>query len=126
VGPLSNDPNGYFLRPYHALSAVGSAGSTPGYMTRGPGFTAPPGTYAIDFRLRAPSPTGTVATISVYDSATKTVLATHDVAAAEMTPGNLWTQLTLTPIVPSGCHTIELRTYWTGTGNLDVGPVRVR
>jgi hypothetical protein len=126
VAPLSNDPNHYFLRPYHALSAVGSAGSTPGYMTRGPGFAAPAGTYAIDFRLRAPSPTGTVATLSVYDSASKTVLATHDVAAGEMTPGNLWTQITLTATVPSGCHTLELRTNWSGTGNLDVGPIRVR
>jgi hypothetical protein len=43
-----------------------------------------------------------------------------------MNPGNLWTQITLSATVPSGCQTIELRTYWTGTGNLDVGPVRVR
>jgi len=127
TAPLASDAKGYFLRPYRALSAVASAGSQPGYMTRGPGFAAPAGAYAVDFRLRAPSPSGTVATLSVYDDASGTVLATHDVAASEMATGNLWTEITLDVTVPAAaCTLIELRTYWTGTGNLDVGPIRVR
>jgi hypothetical protein len=126
VAPLSSDAQGYFLRPYHALSAVGSAGSQPGYMTRGPGFQAPPGAYAVDFRLRAPAPTGTVATVSVYDDVTGAVLASHDVAAAEMATGNLWTEITVSFTVTAPCSQIELRTYWSGSGNLDVGPIRVR
>jgi hypothetical protein len=126
VAPLTDDANGYFLRPYHVLSAVASAGSVPGYMTRGPGFRAPPGTYAVDFRLRAPSPTGTVATISILDDVSGAVLATEDVSAAEMATGNLWTEITVNITVTSPCAVLELRTYWSGTGNLDVGPIRVR
>jgi hypothetical protein len=126
VAPLSSDPGGYFLRPYHVLSAVGSAGSKPGYMTLGPGFQASPGAYTVDFRLRAPSPTGTVATLSIYDDVTSAVLATHDVAAADLATGNEWTEISVPVTVSAPCTRIELRTYWTGTGNLDVGPIRVR
>jgi hypothetical protein len=126
VAPLTNDPNGYFVRPYHVLSAVSSAGSQPGYMTNGPGFYAPQGTYTVDFRLRAPAPTGTVATVSVQDVVSGTVLASHDVAASEMASGNQWTQISLVAAVPAGCNQLALRTHWSGSGNLDVGPIRVR
>jgi len=123
VLPLTNDANEYFLRPFHALSAVVGL-SQPGYMTRGPGFLAPPGTYAVDFRLRAPTASGTVATVSVTDGSAN-VLATQDVGAAQVAASNAWTEVTLSVTVTGPCTLLDLRTYWTGTSNLDLGPVRV-
>jgi hypothetical protein len=125
VPPMASDASSYFVRPYHAISAVVGL-SQPGLMTKGPGFLAPPGTYQFDFALRAPSPTGTVATLEVYDAAADRVLASHDVASSEMVTGNQWTRITVAATVSSACNRIELRTRWTGTGNLDVGPIRVR
>jgi hypothetical protein len=126
VAPMTNDANNYFVRPYHALSAVTGL-SQAGKMTAGPGFRAPAGTYQVDFLLRAPQPTGTVATVDVYDAVSNTVLASHDVGANEMATGNQWTMITLSAVtVPAGCNRIELRTTWPGTANLDVGPIRVR
>jgi hypothetical protein len=95
-------------------------------MTTGPGFAAPPGTYEVDFFLRAPSPTGTIATVSVRDATTSSVLATHDVLASEMATANAWTRITLTATVPAGCHRLDFDTAWSGTANLDVAAIRVR
>ncbi len=125
VGPMTSDAGTYFLRPYHVLSAV-TGMSQPGYMTRGPGFEAPPGAYVVEFLLRAPMPAGTMATVDVYDAASGSVLAAHDVTAAEMGTGNTWTPITLPATIGSTCNRIEFRTRWTGTSNLDVGAIRVR
>ncbi len=133
VAPPSSDPNGYFLRPYHALSAVvlDEGGSQPGYITKGPGFQAPPGSYEVDFRLRAPAPSAGVVTVSVYDDVSQAILATHDVTAAELLDAdgganNTWVEVTVNVTVTAPCNQLELRTYWHGGSNLDVGPIRVR
>ncbi|MDB4997615.1 MAG: hypothetical protein JWM74_5047 [Myxococcaceae bacterium] len=123
--PLKSEAKGYFVRPHHVISAV-TGTSTAGLVTTGPGFAAPPGSYDVDFFLRAPSPTGTVATVSIRDTTTSTVLATHDVPASEMAASNAWTRVTLTAVVPAGCHVLDFDTAWTGTANLDVAAIRVR
>jgi hypothetical protein len=125
VSPMQRDSNGYFLRPYHALSAV-TGMSTAGMMTKGPGFEAPAGSYKVDFHLRAPQPSGTVAALQIYDALTSTILTSHDVDASEMAPNNQWTVVTLDADIAAGCHEIELRTIWPGAENLDVGSIRVR
>jgi hypothetical protein len=128
VAPLSSDANGYYPRPYHALSAVVLAmgGSQPGYMTLGPGFQAPPGTYQVDFRLRAPAPADGLATVSVKDDVSGSTLVSHDVAGSELATGNMWSEITVTVPVTAPCNQLDLRVYWHGGSNLDVGPIRVR
>jgi hypothetical protein len=125
TAPLRNEAKGYFVRPHHVLSAV-TGSSAAGLMTTGPGFLAPPGSYEVDFLLRAPAPTGTVATVSVRDIAAGTVLATHDVPASDMAASNDWTRVTLTAVVPAGCHVLDFETAWSATSNLDVAAIRVR
>jgi hypothetical protein len=123
--PLTADNNQYFLRPHHVLSGVTGL-SQAGFMTRGPGWTIPTGTYQVDFFLRAPSPVGKMATVDVRDTISGNVLVSGDVNAADMASGNTWTQITLPVFVTSANTQIELRTYWYATANMDVAAIRIR
>src|SRR5271165_1666108 len=53
VAPLRSDPSGY-SSGRTTRSARWGLRDRSRYMTRGPGFVAPPGNYVIDYRLRAP------------------------------------------------------------------------
>jgi hypothetical protein len=90
--PLFTSSSSYFLRPHNALSAVNGL-SSPGAMTYGPYWNFAPGSYQAEFLLRAPLPSGTMATLDVYDANTGTQLAQHAVVAADLTPGNQWTRI---------------------------------
>ncbi len=127
VLPMRADAT-FFVRPHHVISAVAGM-SSPGLLTDGPGlFVAPSAQpYEASFFLRAPSPTGTMAHLEIADELTGAVLASRDVAAADMAAANAWTRITLSfAPPPAACNRIALRTRWTGAANLDAGPIRVR
>jgi hypothetical protein len=123
--PLLMSDNNFFVRPHHVLSAVKDV-SAPGYLTYGPGQNYLPGSYQVDFFLRAPDPLGTMATIEVFDSQTNQVLASQDVLADHMTNGNDWTRITLHYAVSASDNRVEFRIYWHGTANMDISAIRVR
>jgi hypothetical protein len=124
--PLLSSAGGYFLRPHNVLSADISGGSRPGHMTYGPYWTLPVGTYDVDFFLRAPSPSGAVATVDVYDSSTGQVLVSRVLNSADLTSGNRWTRVTLRAQVSNPSNSLELRVWWHGGSNLDVACIAVR
>jgi hypothetical protein len=115
----------YYVRPHNVLSAV-SGLSSPGHMTYGPYANVPAGSYQVDFFLRSPQPVGKMATLDVYDSNAGVVLASRDVQAADMVQGNDWTRITLNVPVTNARNSLEFRTWWWGTSNLDVAAIRVR
>jgi hypothetical protein len=127
VPPMTADPNGYFVRPYHAISAVAGT-STAGMLARGPRIQAPPGSYIATFMVRVPQPSGAapIATLDVYDAISGTVLASRDVIAADLATSNQWTALAVAVTAPAGCNALELRLHWAGTTNLDLGSIRFR
>jgi hypothetical protein len=124
--PLLSSAGGYFLRPHNVLSADVSGGSRPGHMTYGPYWTLPAGTYDVDFFLRAPSPSGTVATVDVYDSSTGQILVSRALGSADFTSGNRWTRVTLRAQVSNPSNSLELRVWWHGGSNLDIACIAVR
>jgi hypothetical protein len=123
--PLQMSSSSYFIRPHNVLSAVQGV-SSPGYMTYGPDHNYPVGTYLVDFLLRAPSPTGTMATIDIIDSQNNQILAARDVLGSSMTAGNDWTRVTLPISVTNSINSLEFRIYWYGTANMDIAAIRVR
>lgn len=123
--PLFMNNQNYFLRPHNALSAVNGL-SGPGFMTYGPYWNFAPGSYQAEFLLRVPLPSGTVATLDIYDASTGTQLAQRTVIAADLLPGNQWTRITFNFNVTNPGNSLEFRTYWHGGPNMDVAYIRVR
>jgi hypothetical protein len=98
-------------------------------MTDGPDVMAPPSSrpYDVTYFLRAPNPVGTVARLEIVDGVSGHTLASRDVAASDLRADNGWTRIGLSFAAPtSNCNRIAFRVSWTGTSNLDVGPIRVR
>ena len=122
--PLRMSNNNYFIRPHHVLSAVKDV-SAPGYLTNGPGLHYLPGSYQVDFFLRAPDPLGAMATVEVFDVQTNQVVASQEVLADYMTNENDWTRITLDYMVTNSDNRLEFRTYWYGAANIDVAAVRI-
>ncbi len=124
--PLDMSSGGnYFVRSYSALSAVTGL-SSPGYMTYGPYQHFATGTYTVDYYLRAPAPTGTMAHLDIYDSNSGQILAQTSVTAAQMATKNQWTRISLPVTVSNASISLELRTWWYGTANMDVAYIQVR
>jgi hypothetical protein len=123
--PLSQNPNNYFLRPHNVLSAVNGL-STAGYMTYGPYWNFPTGAYKVEYYLRAPSPSGTMATLDVRDNNNGQILGSTVVNGSSMNTGNTWTRVTLNINVSNPSNSLEFRTYWNGGPNMDVACIRVR
>jgi hypothetical protein len=125
--PLTSDDCGYFLRPHQVLSAVIDI-SRAGFLTRGPGWLFPKreSIYQADFYLRAPSPIGQMVTIDIFDNFSGSILAKRDVQAEDLGSNNDWKCITLPFWINSELNSIELRTYWNGTANLDIAAIRVR
>lgn len=123
--PLSMNSNGYFVRSYSALSAVKGLSSA-GYMTYGPYQTYATGSYTVDFYLRAPGPTGTMAFLDVRDANAGSILAQTSVAASSINTGNAWTRVSLSFTVSNSSNSLEFRTYWYGTANMDIAYIQVR
>lgn len=123
--PMRWANNQYFLRPHNVLSAVTGL-SSPGHISYGPYRQYPLGNYTADFLLRSPPPVGTMATLDVYDAERNLFLAQQSVAASSMVGGNRWTRVSLNFSVSAIGNSLEFRTFWHGTANLDVAAVRVR
>lgn len=123
--PLSTPPAGYVSRPGAVLSAI--AGKSPaGMPISGPGLALPPGPVTAEFTLRAPRPRGSVATIEIYDAASRTVLASRTLNAAQMPGGGRWGRMALSADVPVSASRIEFRLRWPGNCDLDMASVRLR
>ncbi len=137
VAPLQMANNHYYLRvdeeqgspvDQYVLSAVKGVKeeSQPGFMTYGPYWQYPQGNYTADFFLRAPAPSGTMATVEVFDANRNQFLAQRTVQAAAFVGGNAWTRISLPITVTNPNNRLEFRTYWHGTANMDVAAIRIR
>lgn len=125
LAPLAPPRNGYSLSPQGVLSAtVGAA--TPGHMTYGPNQAYPAGTYTVEFVLRSSRPSGRVANLDVYDAQSGQVLAQSAVPATSLGSGGKWRRIALPVTVPSAANSLEFRTWWYGTSDLEVAEIRVR
>lgn len=123
--PMNYGSGNYFVRPHNVISAVAGL-SSPGHPVYGPYRNFPTGSMTVDFFLRSPSPSGTVANLDIFDSATGTVLASRSVTAGQMLNMNQWTRISLTAYVANPGNSLEFRVYWPGGNNLDIAYVQVR
>ena len=123
--PMSNSNNNYFLRSYHVLSAVESLSSA-GFMSYGPYRTLPTGNYSAAYLLRSPAPSGTMATVSVYDSNSGSLLATKNLNASDFSSNNRWTKVSLDFATGNNSNSLEFRIYWHDTANMDAAYIQVR
>jgi hypothetical protein len=123
--PLKIGGDSYFLRPYHAISAVAGV-SSPGYLSLGPDIAYPEGHYRVDFLLRAPSPSGRMALVDVHDVHGDRALASLFIEASSLNTDNTWTRFTLPITVDGQEKVLAFRIYWYGTANLDISAIRVR
>lgn len=118
--------NGFFIREYHAVSAVVGI-SLPGYISFGPNFPLPSGDYVIQFCLRAPNPIDNVAVVDVFDTTDSKVIKTMTVRAPDFHAlPNQWNLIELSVSVSAPLHSYEFRTYWYGKSNLDIAFIRVK
>lgn len=123
--PMAPPYNGYSLSPQGVLSAaVGVA--TPGHMTYGPHRAYPAGTYTVEFVLRSTRPSGRVANLDVYDAQSGQVLTQSAVTATNLGADGKWRRVALSVTVPSATNSLEFRTWWYGTSDLEVAEIRVR
>lgn len=118
--------NGFFIREYHAVSAVVGL-SFPGHISFGPNFPLPSGNYIIQFCLRAPNPIDNIAVVDMFDTTDSKIIRTM-VVRAENFPAkpNQWNLIELSVTVSVEMHLYEFRTYWNGKSNLDIAYVRVK
>lgn len=123
--PLNMNNNNYFMRPYNVLSAVTSL-STAGYMTFGPYHKFANSNYTVDYFLRAPNPAGTMAHLSVYDASSGFILAQTEATASQFASNNQWTRISLPVSVSSASNSLEFRTWWYGTANMDIAYISLR
>lgn len=137
VTPLQMTSNNYYLRvveehgdpvDQYVLSAVKGVAveSKAGFMVYGPYWQYPRGSYTVDFFLRAPAPTGKMATIEVYNANKGQFLAQKAVQANELAGNNQWSRFSLPITVTNTNNRLEFRLYWHGTATLDVAALRLR
>lgn len=118
--------NGFFIREYHAVSAVVGL-NNPGHLSYGPYFALSGGNYVIQFCLRAPNPINNVAVVDVYDATADRVITSMVVRADHFQAGpNQWNFVELSAFITGEGHEYEFRTYWYGKSNLDIAYVRVK
>lgn len=123
--PLNMSAGNYFVRPYSALSAVVGL-SSQGYMTYGPYQHFATGAYTVDYYMRAPAPSGTMAHLDIHDANSGQILAQTSVAAAQMASNNQWTRVSLPITVTNASNSLEFRAWWYATANMDVASIQVR
>jgi hypothetical protein len=109
--PLRLAANGYVVQ-YGAVSAQVSR-ATPGYLSYGPYAAYPAGSYTVDFALRSPAAAGRI-------------LAQQNVPAGTLNAGNQWTVVSVPVVVSGSGASLEFRTWWYATADLDLGQIRVR
>jgi len=112
----------------YVLSAVKgiAVASKPGFMVDGPYWQYPRGSYTVDFFLRAPVPTGKMATVEVYNANNGQFLAQKDVQANELAGNNAWSRISLLITMTDVNNRLEFRVYWHGTANMDMAALRIR
>ena len=100
--------------------------SVPGHMLNGPYLSYEPGTYRVEFGLKAQRPTGRVANIEVYDAASQQILALREVGAQELPSGGAEGRYGLDVEVPAG-NRLCFRVYWFGNSDsLQASDIRIR
>jgi len=92
----------------------------------GPYWQYPRGSYTVDFFLRAPTPTGKMATVEVYNANNGQFLAQKAVQANELAGNNAWSRISLPITVSDASNRLEFRVYWHETANMDVAAIRIR
>lgn len=118
--------NGFFVREYHAVSAVVGL-NFPGHISFGPHVQLPCGNYVIQFCLRAPNPINNIAVVDIFDSTDSNVIGRSVVNADHFqAASNQWNLIQLPFSVSAPNHLYEFRTYWNGKSNLDIAYVRVK
>jgi hypothetical protein len=127
IAPMSSCSGcNYFLRPHNVISAVQGL-SSPGHVVYGPYQPLPrTGNFAAYFYLRAPSPSGNMVDLDVFNASTGQVVARSVVNASSFMSGNGWTEIVLNFSNFNASHVYEYRVWWHGTANLDVGPIRIK
>jgi hypothetical protein len=80
----------------------------------------------VDFVLRAPAAVGTMAHLDIYDAAAGRIIAQQSVTATMLSGGNQWTVISVPVVVASGTASLEFRTWWYATADLDLGQIQVR
>jgi hypothetical protein len=122
--PLRLASNGYVVQPYGGVSArLGQ--STAGYLSYGPYDAYPAGSYTVDFLLRSPAPAGTVAHLDIYDATAGRILTQQNVTASALTAGNQWSMISVPVTVTGSTATLEFRTWWYATADLDLAQIRL-
>ncbi len=124
--PLVSEYKSYYFRPHNVYSAVCGL-SQPGYMTSGPDYQYPAGSYQADFYLRCPNPPdkAEIAILSVQASTQPSKPLISQEAHSEAFHGDTWTRVSLAFTLGTSAR-LSLRTYWTGKADLDVACIHVR
>lgn len=123
--PLSNESPGHYIRTADNVLAARVGAAQPGYMTIGPAGAYPAGEYEIQFFIRGGSAAGTVARLEIANADNSAILARHEVMAADL-PGGVWRRVAVRLTLNDTRTNLELRTYWYGTGSLDLAAIRIR
>lgn len=122
--PLTMEAEGYSRQTPHALSAVVGV-AQPGLLTDGPSLSWPPGRYRVEFVLRAPTLSGRLATVEVYDRRAQRALASREVTAADFSAADAWGRIALSFQVTSADALLDFRIRWHGEADLDVACIRI-
>lgn len=112
----------------YVLSAVKGVAveSKAGFMVYSPYWQYQCGSYTVDFFLRAPTPTGKMATVEVHNANNGQFLAQKAVQASDLAGNNAWSRISLPITVTDANNRLAFSVYWHGTANLDVATQRVR
>lgn len=113
----------YYYRPHKVLSAVAGLSSA-GHMCYGPYHNYSSGSYKARFYMRAPSPSGNVCNVDVYNSTDGQILASQVISANDFASSNKWTCIELNFSLAS-TKIVEFRVYWYGNSDLDVSTIRI-
>lgn len=97
----------------YVLSAVKGVAveSKAGFMVYGPYWQYQCGSYTVDFFLRAPTPTGKMATVEVHNANSSQFLAQKDVQTSELAGNNAWSRISLPITVTDADNRLAFRTW---------------
>lgn len=123
--PMQFASNNYFVRPHNVISAVAGL-SIPGHIAYPSYARFPTGNMTVEYHMRAPSPTGTIAVVDVRDVKSGETLGRRAVASSDVRRGNLWTKISLPVNVSNPSNVLEFRIYWTGATSLEIAHVQIR
>ena len=133
---------GYLLR-HHILSASYLKGSKAGLMLTGPFWNFAPGSYRVNYYLRARAPhhtaistneqmalpPGDVCILEVRDAASgkafSEVLSSMTLRPEDFGMGNHWSRKSLTFQVENPLSALDVRVEWLGNASLDIASLTV-